>query len=63
MPLVYVGRPTKYFGRPLWEILLNLKDFGKGRIVTRSTFKRYPEVTYFRIVDVQPTVIEYPVRR
>jgi len=62
MPTRYFGQKTKEFGRPLWEIVLNLKDFGVGRYALRSTLKeKYPEPCFFRILEVQPHKIEYPV--
>ncbi|CAG7817882.1 unnamed protein product [Allacma fusca] len=63
MSILYVGRPANYHGRPLWEILLNLKNFGVGRLVTRSTFNfRYPETTFYKILHVEPTVIDYKLQ-
>jgi len=56
----YIGRRSRNFGRPLWEILLNLKDFGAGRLVIRSKYERYPEPTYYRILSAEPHVFEYP---
>ncbi|GAB0100773.1 mitochondrial ribosomal protein S34 [Sergentomyia squamirostris] len=49
----YFGRTTDFRGKPLWEILGNLKNFGVGRIVTRSAFERYPEPCYYRILKVE----------
>jgi len=58
----YFGDRTKEFGRPLWEIVLNLKNFGKGRYVTRPTIaEKFPkEPCFYKIVHVRPHVIEYP---
>jgi len=56
----YIGRRSRCFGRPLWEILLNLKDLGVGRLVIRSKYDRYPEPTYYKILSAEPHVFEYP---
>jgi small subunit ribosomal protein S34 len=29
----YIGRTTDFCGKPLWEILGNLKNYGVGRVV------------------------------
>lgn len=59
----YFGRVNQEFGRPLWEIVMNLKNFGKGRLVTRSTFvKECPSIpSFYKIVSVHPHILEYPV--
>lgn len=55
MPRIkYIGFPSKYVGKHLLWLLGNLKDFGVGRVVTRTTFERYPEPTYFVITKVLP---------
>jgi len=54
----YFGTPAKYHGKPLFHILSNLKNFGVGRIIARSSFEA--EVThaekpsFYRILWVQP---------
>ncbi|XP_049957203.1 28S ribosomal protein S34, mitochondrial [Schistocerca serialis cubense] len=53
MPIKYIGRTTDFRGKPLWEILGNLKNFGVGRIVVRSMFERYDEPCYFVIRKVE----------
>jgi hypothetical protein len=53
MPIKYVGRTTDFKGKTLWEIVGNLKNFGVGRIVARSTFERYPEPSYLKICKVE----------
>jgi len=53
MPIKYVGRTTDFKGKTLWEIVGNLKNFGVGRIVVRSTFERYPERSYLKICKVE----------
>lgn len=52
MVIEYIGRTTDFKGKALWEILGNLKNFGVGRLVTRSVLKKYPEPCYFRILKV-----------
>jgi len=54
----YFGQPAKYHGKPLFHILANLKNFGKGRIVTRSQFDSDPQQpispSFYRILWAQP---------
>eukprot|EP00092_Neocalanus_flemingeri_P037497 GFUD01040830.1.p1 GENE.GFUD01040830.1~~GFUD01040830.1.p1 ORF type:complete len:262 (+),score=80.19 GFUD01040830.1:651-1436(+) len=54
----YFGHPAKYHGKPLFHILCNLKDFGKGRVVTRSVFEKDPSQSelpsFYRILWAQP---------
>lgn len=56
MPYVYIGRPATYHGRPLFKLLANLKDFGRGRIVYRtSDYLRYPgKINFCRVLLAQP---------
>jgi len=58
MPLYkYFGNPAIYHGKPLFHILCNLKDFGKGRIVTRTVFKNDTDSdkpSFYRILWAQP---------
>lgn len=54
MPYVFVGKRNYFFGKRLWEIVGNLKNFGVGRILVRSKFERYPEVSYVRIIRAEP---------
>ena len=58
MPYVYIGRRNFYIGKTLWEILGNLRDFGVGRMLVRSKFERYPEVTFYRILRTEPLMDE-----
>jgi small subunit ribosomal protein S34 len=53
MPIKYIGRTTTFRGKTLWEFVGNLKNFGVGRIVVRSTFERYPEPSYLKICKVE----------
>ncbi|KAG1682579.1 hypothetical protein GQR58_010799 [Nymphon striatum] len=50
----YIGKPALWHGKALFELLINLKDFGIGRMVVRSNFERYKEPTYFIIKKVAP---------
>ncbi|XP_060827274.1 uncharacterized protein LOC132913202 [Bombus pascuorum] len=52
MVIKYIGRTHTFKGKPLWEILGNLKNHGVGRIVIRSAQQRYPEASYMRILKV-----------
>ncbi|XP_029171371.1 28S ribosomal protein S34, mitochondrial [Nylanderia fulva] len=52
MPIKLIGRTTDFKGKPLWEILGNLKNFGVGRLVIRNRFQRYPEACYMKILKV-----------
>jgi len=54
MPYKFIGRATNGYGKTLWEIVGNLKDFGVGRVFARNLFERYPEKSWFRILEVQP---------
>jgi len=51
----YFGKPAIYHGKPLFHILCNLKDFGKGRIVTRTIFEKDSTLpSFYRILWAQP---------
>lgn len=54
MSVKYVGKPSPWHGKALFEILVNLRDFGIGRMVVRSNFERYKEPTYYIIKKVEP---------
>jgi len=59
MPIYkYFGKPAKYHGKPLFHILANLKNFGQGRIVTRSSYEAEPSQekhpSFYRILWAQP---------
>ncbi|XP_029041779.1 28S ribosomal protein S34, mitochondrial [Osmia bicornis bicornis] len=62
MPIKYVGRTTTFKGKPLWEIVANLKNHGVGRMVIRSRFQRYPEPCFMRILKVAalPDTTKHP---
>ncbi|XP_014671037.1 PREDICTED: uncharacterized protein LOC106811829 [Priapulus caudatus] len=55
-----IGRRTTFRGKTLFEILCNLKNFGKGRVVVRSLFEdRFPtEPSYYVITRAAPEMDE-----
>jgi small subunit ribosomal protein S34 len=53
MPYKFIGRTTELCGKSLWEIVGNLKDFGVGRVFVRNRFERYPEKSWFKILQVE----------
>lgn len=54
----YFGSPAIYHGKSLFHILCNLKEFGAGRIVTRSTFDSEASPCFYRILFAQPLMDE-----
>ena len=54
----YFGKPAIYQGKPLFHILSNLKNFGVGRIIARSSFEAEPthndKPSFYRILWAQP---------
>lgn len=56
----YFGFPAKYHGKPLFHILSNLKNFGVGRIITRSSYETEDKQlvaggpSFYRVLWVQP---------
>ena len=54
MPYVYIGNPSVYKGKRLFNILCQLKKFGQGRIVYRSTEQDHPKPSFYRILLAQP---------
>lgn len=63
MPIKYIGKTTDFRGKPLWEILGNLKNLGVGRVVVRSMLERYNEPCYYRIREVKTLPNEVSVLR
>lgn len=59
----YFGYQARFHGKPLFHILCNLKEFGKGRIVTRSTHEVEPQhkqlPSFYRILWAQPLMDEH----
>ena len=58
MKTIYVGRKGNFHGKRVWEILANLKNFGIGRMITRSILSKYPEPSYHIIKRVEPRMDE-----
>ena len=54
MPYVYIGHPSVYHGKRLFNILCQLKRFGQGRIVYRTTEQDHLEPSFYRILLAQP---------
>ena len=55
MAVQYVGKISSFEGKRLFDILCRLKNFGLGRIVTRTDYlKKYSEPSYFVITKVEP---------
>lgn len=55
MPIYkYFGAPARYHGKSLFHIICNLKDFGRGRIITRASFSRDEKPSFYRILFAQP---------
>ncbi|RMZ93322.1 Mitochondrial ribosomal S34 [Brachionus plicatilis] len=59
----YVGRAGRFLGKSLPQICLKLKNFGIGRMFTRETYKRYPEVTYYVLTDFEADMSDEYLRR
>ncbi|KAK3918725.1 28S ribosomal protein S34, mitochondrial [Frankliniella fusca] len=54
MPYEIYGKATRWCGKPLWEILGNLKNHGVGRIIIRNETKLdYKEPSWYRVLKVQ----------
>lgn len=51
--IVEVGKKSAQYGKTLWEIVGNLKDYGVGRLITRSDHLKYPEPSFCKIVEVE----------
>lgn len=59
--LKYVGKPSRFVGKTLWEILGNLQNFGVGRIIVRqSQVTQYKEPCYMRVLEVEAQPNEVP---
>lgn len=55
--IVYVGKPSSMYGKTVWEIVGNLKNYGVGRLITRSEHLRYSEPCFEKIVHVEAEAI------
>ncbi|XP_015792921.1 uncharacterized protein LOC107369474 [Tetranychus urticae] len=57
--IVYIGKPSRYHGKQIFEILTNLKNFGIGRILERRLPNaKYPEKTFCIIKEAYPQMDE-----
>ena len=55
MPIVKVGLDPIHHGKKLFDLLCNLKNFGRGRIIYSTLeHEKYPEPTFYRILLAQP---------
>ena len=54
MKIEKIGIKIPHVGKPLWEIVGNLKNFGVGRLIIDSLTLKYSEPSFFKIVKVQP---------
>lgn len=54
MKYKFIGLPVKYKGKTVWEIVGNLKNFGVGRLLLKDSDSVYPEVSFYKILKVQP---------
>jgi len=52
----YFGHPARYHGKPLMHLLTNLKEFGRGRIISRTSWDS--DITsgpsFYRVLWAQP---------
>ncbi|XP_064619456.1 small ribosomal subunit protein mS34-like [Lineus longissimus] len=64
MSIQYIGRSAGiYYGKTLYEILCQLKNFGVGRMVIRESFyNRYPEPSYYTITKSTPDMSDKTLR-
>ncbi|KAL5018082.1 hypothetical protein ScPMuIL_003804 [Solemya velum] len=56
MPIRLIGKHGHFKGKTLYQLALNLKNFGVGRVVTRQAFQRYPEKSYYILTKVVPVM-------
>lgn len=55
MSVKLIGRTTNLYGKTLWEIIGNLRNAGIGRLITRNSYDRYEEPSFFKVISVEPT--------
>ena len=53
MPYVKVGLDPIHHGKKLFDILCNLKNFGRGRIIYSTLEQQYSEPSFYRILLAQ----------
>lgn len=58
MKTIYIGRKNYFYGKPIFQILANLKNFGIERMITRNILNKYPEPSYHIIKRVEPQMDE-----
>lgn len=58
MPKVFIGRKSDFYGKSVWELVCNLKNFGVGRVLQRTQLKHHPEPSWFRIIKAEPAMDE-----
>ncbi|XP_053203885.1 uncharacterized protein LOC128388502 [Panonychus citri] len=53
--VAYIGKPSRYHGKRIFEILINLKNFGKGRILEKIySNEKHGEKTFCIIKEAYP---------
>lgn len=53
--IVYIGKPSKYHGKRIFQILVNLKNFGVGRILERiSSTEKHGKKTFCIVKEAYP---------
>lgn len=55
MSVKIIGRTTNLYGKTLWEIVGNLRNAAIGRLITRNSYDRYEEPSFFKVLSVEPT--------
>lgn len=51
---VYIGRKSAHLGKTAFQILMRLKNFGIGRMLTRHEFDAFPEPSFHVVKKVAP---------
>ncbi|XP_074595290.1 mitochondrial ribosomal protein S34 [Brevipalpus obovatus] len=55
MAIIYVGKTSRLYGKTVFEILANLRHFGKGRILERiSLTQKYGKKSFYVVKDPRP---------
>lgn len=49
----YIGKETYLYGKTLWEIVGNLKNYGVGRLITRGVYSNFEQPSFFKIVKTE----------
>ena len=53
MPYVKVGLDPIHHGKKLYDLLCNLRNFGRGRIIYSTIEQKFPEPSFYRILLAQ----------